>query len=183
VLRLHGLSRDAWERFRSKRVVFSDAIALGFKYNLTDLQAALGIHQLAKLPRFQERREQLAARYDSRLAELPGVSIQPRSLPGHTVRHALHLYLLLLDLDRFGVERNDIVAALRAENVGAAIHYRALHLEPYFVEAFGHRPGDFPVAAAASDRVLTLPLFPAMSDEDADDVLDAVERVVTRYAR
>lgn len=182
-LRLHGLSTDAWKRYATHTYVPSELQALGFKYNLTDLQAAIGLHQLAKLERHQRRREELAARYDRTLSSVPGVALQPRTLPGHEVRHALHLYLLLLDLARFSISRNEIVAALRAENIGAAIHYRALHLEPYFVERFGHRREDFPHAAAASDHVLTLPLSPGMSDEDADDVIRATTRVLGRYSR
>ena len=98
------------------------------------------------------------------------------------MRHALHLYLLMLDLPRFSASRNEIVAALRAEGIGAAIHYRALHLEPYFVERFGLPREAFPVAAALSDQVLTLPLSPGMTDADAADVLAATEKVLGAYA-
>lgn len=182
MLRLHGLSTDAWKRYATKSYVPSELRTLGFKYNMTDLQAALGIHQLAKLDRHQRRRDELAARYDATLAPLPGVELQQRTLAGHDVRHALHLYLLLLELDRFSVDRNTIVAALRAEGIGAAIHYRALHLEPYYVDRFGHAPEDFPHARAASDRVLTLPLTPGMTDADADDVLEATAKVLGAYA-
>lgn len=183
MLRLHGLSTDAWKRYATHTFVPSELHALGFKYNLTDLQAAIGIHQLAKLDAMQARRNELAARYDEVLRQLPGVTLQQRTLPGHEVRHALHLYLLLLDLERFRVSRNNIVAALRAENVGAAIHYRALHLEPYYQERYGHAPDDFPNAAAVSESVLTLPLTPGMTDRDAQDVLDATAKVLAAYAR
>lgn len=183
MLRLHGLSTDAWKRYATASYVPSELHALGFKYNLTDLQAAIGIHQLAKLERHQRRRDELAARYDAALADRPGVALQQRTLPGHEVQHAFHLYLLLLDLERFSVTRNEVVAALRAEGVGAAIHYRALHLEPYFIERFGHAPGDFPHAASLSDRVLTLPLSPGMSDADAEDVLTATAKVLDAYGR
>ena len=183
MLRLHGLSTDAWRRYARKEYMPSELHALGFKYNLTDLQAALGIHQLAKLPGFQARRHELAARYDAELSQLPGVTLQERTLPGHDVEHALHLYLLLLDLDALGASRNEIVQALRAENVGGAIHYRALHLEPYFVERLGLAPEAFPVALDASERVLTLPLTHGMTDDDAADVLAATRKVLTHYAR
>lgn len=182
MLRLHGLSTDAWRRYADKSFVPSAVHALGFKYNLTDLQAAIGIHQLAKVERFQARREALAERYDAALAALPGVSVQPRSLPGRATRHALHLYLLLLDLAAFEVGRDELVAALRAENIGAAIHYRALHLEPYFSELFGHAPEEFPHSLAAGARVITLPLTPGMSDEDASDVVRATTKVLGRYS-
>lgn len=183
MLRLHGLSTDAWERYARRSFVPSALHALGFKYNLTDLAAAIGIHQLAKLPSMQARRAQLAARYDAAFAALPSIRLQPRSLPGHDVRHALHLYLLVLDLDAIEATRDDVVGALRAENIGASVHYRALHLEPYFVERLGHAPGDFPHANALSDRVVTLPLSPGMSDADADDVVEATLKVLARYAR
>lgn len=181
MLRLHGLSTDAWKRYATQAYMPSELHALGFKYNLTDVSAALGIHQLAKLERHQQRREQLALRYDAALETLPGVGLQPRTVPGHEVRHALHLYLLVLEIEQFSASRNEIVAALRAEGIGAAIHYRALHLEPYFVEQFGHAPADFPHAASLSDRILTLPLTPGMSDADADDVLAATEKVLAAY--
>lgn len=182
MLRLHGLSTDAWKRYATKSYVPSELHALGFKYNLTDLQAAIGIHQLAKLERHQRRREELARHYDTALAERPDIVLQQRALPGHDVRHALHLYLLVLDLDRLRASRNEVVAALRAEGIGAAIHYRALHLEPYFVERLGYEPEEFPHASALSERVLTLPLSPGMSDADAEDVLAATVKVLDAYA-
>lgn len=181
MLRLHGLSTDAWKRYATKSYVPSELETLGFKYNLTDLQAAIGIHQLAKLERHQARREELAARYDEALAGEPGVSIQRRTLPGRMVRHALHLYLVLLDLDSYRVDRDEIVAALRAENIGAAIHYRALHLEPHYQRRFGLAPETFPVALDASARVLTLPLWPTMADGDAADVTGATLKVLNHY--
>ncbi|MDP9286558.1 MAG: DegT/DnrJ/EryC1/StrS aminotransferase family protein [Actinomycetota bacterium] len=183
MLRLHGLSTDAWRRYATQTFVRSELYGLGFKYNLTDLQAAIGIHQLAKLELHQRRREELASRYDAALGSLPGVALQPRSLPGHRVRHALHLYLLLLDPDWFTVSRDSIVDALRAENIGAAIHYRALHLEPYYVDRFGLAADELPNALRISERVLTLPLSPGMSDADADDVIEAVAKVLGHYAR
>jgi dTDP-4-amino-4,6-dideoxygalactose transaminase len=182
-LRLHGLSTDAWKRFAARSLVPSELLTLGFKYNMTDLQAALGIHQLAKLPRHQERREELAERYDAALRDLPGVGLQTRRPPGRDVRHALHLYLLLVDLDALAVGRDTLLEAFRAENIGAAVHYRALHLEPYFARRLAGRRYALPVAEDAWRRVLTLPLTPGMSDEDADDVLHAARKIFTRYAR
>ncbi len=182
-LRLHGLSTDAWKRFATKSFVPSELQTLGFKYNLTDLQASLGIHQLAKVERFQARREELALRYDAALQQLPGVGFQVRSPAGRDVRHALHLYLLVLDLKELSVDRDTILEAFRAENIGAAIHYRALHLEPYYARRFGLGAGTFPVSEDVWRRVLTLPLTPGMSDDDAGDVLRAAEKIFTRYAR
>jgi dTDP-4-amino-4,6-dideoxygalactose transaminase len=180
-MRLHGLSADAWRRFQDRTLRTNSLEVLGFKYNLTDLQAALGIRQLQKLERFQRRREQIAARYDDVLGTIPGLAFQARSFDDHHVRHSFHLYLVLLENGAFAVPRDQIVSALRAENIGAAIHYRALHLEPYYVRRFGHREDEFPSAAWASERILTLPLSPAMSDRDVDDVLVATRKVLGRY--
>ncbi len=182
VYRLHGLSRDAWLRYQTQRLVTSDAIYPGYKYNLTDLQASLGLHQLRKLERFLDVRERHALRYDSAFSSLAGVRLQPRPTDGGT-RHALHLYVLILDLDQFSVDRNQIVTALRAENIGAAIHYRALHTHPYYRDRFGYRPEDFPVAARTGDRIVSLPLTPGMTDADVQDVIEAVSRVLEAYRR
>jgi dTDP-4-amino-4,6-dideoxygalactose transaminase len=183
MLRLHGLSTDAWKRFATKSFVPSELETLGFKYNLTDLQASLGIHQLAKLEQFQIRREELARRYDDALCELPGVGFQTRSPEGRDVRHALHLYLLVLDLDELTVDRDTVVDAFRGENIGVAIHYRALHLEPHYMRRFGLAEEALPISADISRRVLTLPLSPSMNDDDAGDVLAAASRIFTTYAR
>lgn len=182
IWRLHGLDRDAWKRFHVQDLLLSHAVVPGFKYNMTDIDAALGLHQLRKLPHFLAVRERYAARYDAAFASLREVSTPPRpAAPGE--RHGLHLYLLLLDLDRLTVHRDQVVRALRAENVGAAIHYAAIHLHPYYARTFGHRRGEFPNAEWASDRVLTLPLTPAMSDEDVEHVVQAVHKVLGRYRR
>jgi dTDP-4-amino-4,6-dideoxygalactose transaminase len=181
ILRLHGLSRDAWERFRSKRVVFSDAVALGFKYNLTDLQAAMGLVQLRKLDQFMAVRLELATGYDEELADIPGLEAQPRPWTA-TERHAHHLYVVQVDRDEFGVGRDDLLAALRAENIGAGIHYRALHTHPYYRDALGLEPADLPVATALSERVLSLPLSAAMTRDDVVRVGAAIRRIHEYYA-
>ncbi len=183
ILRLHGLSTDAWKRFGTKSFVPSELETLGFKYNLTDLQASLGIHQLAKLERFHTRRQELAERYDEVLRDLPGVRFQARSPAGRNVGHALHLYLLLVDVDSLTVDRDTLLEAFRAENIGAAIHYRALHLEPYYVREFALEPGSLPVSEDVTRRILTLPLSPGMTDDDASDVLLAAQKIFFRYAR
>ena len=159
VLRLHGLSRDAWERFRSKRVIRSDAIALGFKYNLTDMQAAMGLVQLRKLDGFMDIRRRLASAYDHELADIPGLQAQPRPW-SNTEHHAHHLYVVQVDHDEFGIDRDDLLAALRAENIGAGVHYRAV----------------------LSKRVLSLPLSAAMAEDDVARVGDALRRIHRFYA-
>jgi dTDP-4-amino-4,6-dideoxygalactose transaminase len=180
--RLHGLSRDAWRRYQSKKLVRSDVIHPGFKYNMTDLQASLGLPQLRKQEAFLTVRERLARQYDAAFAGMPGVRLQQRPADGRS-RHALHLYVLILDLDQFRVDRDQVVEALRAENIGVGIHYRALHTHPYYRDRFGYRPEDFPNAALVGRSTLTLPLGPSMSDDDASDVIEAVTRVLSAYRR
>jgi dTDP-4-amino-4,6-dideoxygalactose transaminase len=181
ILRLHGLSRDAWERFRSKRVVFSDAIARGFKYNLTDIQAALGLVQLDRLEAFLEARRELASAYDRELADLPGLRAQPRPW-NDEVRHAHHLYVVEVTPEEFGLARDDLLAALRAENIGAGVHYRAVHMHPYYQDALSLSPDDLPVASLLSARVLSLPLSPAMTEQDVSRVGAALRRLHAFYA-
>lgn len=183
VMRLHGLSADAWRRFASKRLILSEAISPGYKYNMTDLQASLGIHQLRRLPEFQARREELAAFYDDAISDDWGVRRQYRPVVGSGSRHALHLYVLILDRQAFRVSRNEIVEALLAENIGAAIHYRGLHTQPFYRERYGYQLEDFPVAGDVGESILTIPLSPGMSDADAETVVDGVRKVLGHYRR
>lgn len=182
IYRLHGMSKDAWNRYRSRQLMLSDAIYPGYKYNLTDLQASLGIHQLRKQEEFLSIRERHAQLYDDAFQDLPGVRRQTR--PENTEnRHALHLYVLILDPEQFLVDRNQIVAALLAENIGAAIHYRALHTHPYYREQFGFKPDDYPNAFNIGSNIFTLPLSPGMSEADVFTVISAVYKVLTAYSR
>ena len=182
IYRLHGMNRDAWKRYKARGVIFSDAIYPGYKYNMTDIQASLGIHQLQKLESFLATREQYAAMYDHAFADMPEISLQPRPR-GIEGRHALHLYLLILNLERLTVDRDTILIALRAENIGAAVHYKALHLHSYYRERFGYMGGEFPNAEFASERVISLPLSPKMTPADVEDVIRAVQKVITYYRR
>jgi dTDP-4-amino-4,6-dideoxygalactose transaminase len=182
VYRLHGLSKHAWQRYASRQLLLSDAVYPGYKYNMPDLLAALGIHQLRKQEAFLETRERYANLYDEVFANMPGIRLQPRP-QDPADRHALHLYVLVLDLAQFRVSRNQIITALLAENVGAALHYRALHTHPYYRETFGYQLDDFPEAAVVGDSLLTLPLTPCMTESDLDDVIRAVTKVFEAYRR
>jgi dTDP-4-amino-4,6-dideoxygalactose transaminase len=180
--RLHGLSRDAWQRYSAHRLILSDAIYPGYKYNMTDLQASMGIHQLRKQEKFLTIRERYARIYDEAFSGFSGVRMQPRPAEDGA-RHALHLYVLILDRGQFRVGRNEIVSALIAENVGAAIHYRALHMHPYYRERFGYQPEDFPNAAEVGEGILSLPLTPGMAEKDVQDVVAAVHKVLGAYRK
>jgi len=182
VYRLHGLSKHAWQRYTSQRLVLSDAVYPGYKYNMPDLMASLGIHQLAKLEGFLKTRERYARIYDEVFATLPGVRLQPRPKDDAN-RHALHLYALILDPAQFKVSRDQIINALLAENIGAALHYRAVHMHPFYRETFGYKPEDYPVAASVGESILSLPLVPCMTEPDLADVIEGVTKVLSAYRR
>jgi dTDP-4-amino-4,6-dideoxygalactose transaminase len=180
VYRLHGLSKHAWQRYAARRLVLSDAVLPGYKYNMPDLMASLGIHQLNKLEGFLETRERYARIYDDVFGAMPGVRLQPRPKDPAN-RHALHLYVLILDPAQFRVPRNQIINALLAENIGAALHYRALHMHPYYRDTFGYQPDDYPLAAAVGENVFSLPLVPCMTESDLADVIEGVTKVLDAY--
>ena len=181
IYRQHGLTGDAWKRYSAGALRLSHVVCPGYKYNMTDLQASLGIHQLRKQEAFWETRERYARIYDRHFSEL-GLTHQPRP-DGVLDRHALHLYAARIDPAQFRVGRNQIVAALIAENIGAAIHYRALHTHPYYRERFNHAPEAFPNALAVGETVMSLPCTPGMSEENVYEVIEAVAKVLAAYRR
>jgi dTDP-4-amino-4,6-dideoxygalactose transaminase len=178
-LALHGLSADAWKRFSDEGFKHYEVVEPGFKYNMMDLQAAIGVHQLARVEENLRRREEIWAVYDEAFADLPVVPI-PAAAPG--TRHARHLYTLLVDLDRMTGSRDDVLTALHNEKIGTGVHYRALHLHPYYRDTFGYSRGDFPNAEWISDRTLSLPLSPKLTDADVESVVLAVSRTLSRLA-
>ena len=178
-LALHGLDADAWMRFSDKGFRHYEAVEPGFKYNKTDIQAALGIHQLARVERNLLRRQEIWAQYDLAFADLP-VFLPAPEAPG--TRHARHLYTLLLDIDRLRGDRDEVQAALHALKIGTGIHYRSVPLHRYYRDTFGYGRGDFPEAEWISDRTLSLPLSPKLSDDDVADVVHAVRQTVTQFA-
>jgi perosamine synthetase len=176
--RNHGFDTDFRER-QARGEVYSPMVELGYNYRLTDIQCALGLSQLAKAEGFLKRRTQIAEHYRAALAEVPAVSV-PAVDPA--VRHGWHIFPILLDLERLSADRRTVVAALRAENIGAAVHYVPAYWHPYY-ESLGYRRGLCPRAEAAFERLVTLPLFAAMSDADVDDVVTALRKVLGHYLR
>lgn len=175
VMRLHGMNRDAFDRFTSKTPAwYYEVIAPGFKYNLTDIASAMGIHQLAKLPRFLKRRQYLAARYFDRLEGLP--LILPADAPPGDV-HAWHLYVIRLSADA-RVTRDDVIQGLSDRGIGTSVHYVPLHRHPYWRDRYRLTPEMFPRADEAYQRMLSIPLFTAMSDADQDRVIAALGEVL-----
>ncbi|MGC8669237.1 MAG: UDP-4-amino-4,6-dideoxy-N-acetyl-beta-L-altrosamine transaminase [Chthonomonadales bacterium] len=177
--RNHGIATDHRER-QAAGAWFYEMIELGYNLRLSDIHAALGLSQLAKLPRWSSRRAEIAQRYTEAFSRLP--SVEPLPIKPY-VRHGHHLYVIRLRLDRLAVDRDHVFRALRAEGIGANVHYIPVHLHPYYQRTVGTRPGDCPVAEEAYREILTLPLFAAMSDSDVEDVIAAVYKVCEAYSR
>ena len=180
MMALHGISRDAWRRYGADSYKHWEIICAGYKYNMFDLQGALALSQLAKIERFWERRDALKARLDAGLADVPEVERLAKR-PG--IKHACHLYPLVLRTEMLEADRDAIMDAIEAENIGVGVHFRAAHLHPYYQETYGFRRGDFPRAEYYSDRTISLPLYPKMTEADADDVVAAVRKVIGRFRR
>ncbi|MGH7730966.1 MAG: DegT/DnrJ/EryC1/StrS family aminotransferase, partial [Candidatus Eiseniibacteriota bacterium] len=180
VLSLHGMDRDAWKRYAATGSWFYEVSAAGFKYNLSDILAAVGLAQLERFAEFQRRRAELAAGYAARLGDVAEVRL-PSVRPGTT--HAWHLYPIALDLERLTCDRARFIEELRAENIGATVNFIPIHLHPHYREALGPSAGRLRVAEDAYRRAVTLPLYPRMSDRDLEDVCAAVRKVVAAYRR
>jgi dTDP-4-amino-4,6-dideoxygalactose transaminase len=180
VMALHGISRDAWKRYGSEGYRHWDIIAPGYKYNMFDLQAALVRSQFDKLDAFHARRVALKSRLDDGLRDLQEIAFPAERA---WAAHAYHLYPIVVRSEMLRADRDTIMNAIQAENVGIGIHFRAVHLHPYYVDTFGFARGMFPIAEYYSDRTISLPLYPRMSDSDADDVVAAVRKVISRYRR
>lgn len=180
ILRLHGLSHDAWKRYSAEGFHPYETVEPGYKYNLTDLQASLGLHQLARIEASLAVRERLWRAYDAALAGLPAVEVPAPALPGE--RHARHLYTILLRLERLRIDRQQFLEALKAENIGAGVHFVPVHRHAYYRQKYGYQPGRFPNAEAIGDRIVSLPLSAKVSEADVQDVVAAIRKVVTYYA-
>ncbi|OGW45558.1 MAG: UDP-4-amino-4,6-dideoxy-N-acetyl-beta-L-altrosamine transaminase [Nitrospirae bacterium GWC2_57_9] len=178
LLRFHGMDREAWNRFGKKGNQHYEIIAPGFKYNMMDMQAALGLHQLKQLDGFIKRRTELALRYQKFLAGWPQLSL-PRT-PAYSHLHAWHLYTPLIKAETAGMDRDAFMQGMKERNIGTGLHYRAVHLYPYYREHFGFKRGDFPNAEAVSDGIVSLPLFPLMTDADQDRVVAAMADLFKR---
>lgn len=174
------MSRDAFDRYTEHGSWYYEVVLPGFKYNLTDLQAALGLVQLRRLPEMQERRLAAARRYTAGLAAVEEVETPP-SRPN--VGHAWHVYSLRLNLDRLSIDRSRFIEELRARNIGTSVHFIPLHLQPYYRDRYQLRPEDFPIATREYHRLVSLPLHPELTDQDVDDVIEAVADVAARYRR
>ncbi|MBI5506858.1 MAG: DegT/DnrJ/EryC1/StrS aminotransferase family protein [Deltaproteobacteria bacterium] len=180
IRRLHGISRDAWKRYTAEGSWYYEVEALGFKYNMTDINASLGLHQLDRLGEFQKRRHELIALYEENLAQVPGI-VTPE-VPSD-VESAWHLYVVRLDPKRLRTTRNEVIELLKADNIGTSVHFIPAPLHPLYQQRLGCRKEDFPNAVGLYEQSISLPLFPAMADDDVLSVCRSLERIVAENQR
>ncbi len=177
---LHGMSHDAWNRYSDAEFKHYLIVSPGYKYNMMDLQAAIGIHQLKRFTKNQKRREEIWNKYNKVFADLPVIIPSP---PEPNTKHAYHLYTILADLDKLKVNRDTILKALKAENIGVGVHFIALHLHPFYSKEYKLNRGDFPNAEYISDRTISLPFSSALSNKDVADVIQAVRKIFLYYKK
>lgn len=180
-LALHGMTRDAWDRYTERGSWYYQVVDAGFKYNMTDIQAALGLHQLARQEDLRAAREHVAARYTQALAPYAELVETPTVRP--EVRHAWHLYPIRLRLERLRIDRAEVIERLRERGIGTSVHFIPVHLHPYYRERYGFREGEYPVTEDAWIRLISLPLYPDLTEEEVDRVTRAVIDVLTAHAR
>jgi len=180
MMRLHGISRDAWKRYSAEGSWYYEVMESGYKYNLTDIQSAIGIVQLGKCDAMNAARKKIATRYTNEFAkertlEVPTV--------GENRESSWHLYVLRLNLEELNITRSEMIEKLRARGIGTSVHFIPLHMHPYYKRAYGYKADDFPVASREYERYLSLPIFPGMTDAQIDIVIESVLEIVTDAAR
>ena len=175
---LHGMSRDAYMRYSAHGSWYYEVVRQGFKYNMTDIQAALGLAQLRKLAAMDARRREIVDRYNSAFGQMEEFQIPARR---PDVEHAWHLYVLRLNLDRTGLGRDRFIQELQQRNIGTSVHFIPLHMQPYYRDKYHYQPSDFPVARREFERIVSLPLSPKLTDDDVTDGIAAVKEVVQQF--
>ena len=177
IMSLHGISRDAWKRFTAEGSWYYEIIAPGFKYNLTDIAAAIGLHQVRKADRLHRQRAKWAAYYTEHLSDVEEL-ILPREEANRV--HSWHLYAVRLKLDQLKIDRAQCITELKQRGIGTSVHWMPLHMHPYYRETYGHRPADLPNAAALYPEMITLPLYPDLTEADAQYVCATLKEVITQ---
>jgi len=180
VMRLQGISRDAWKRFGKSGFAHWEQTLAGHKCNMTDLNASLGLHQIKKVERFMTLRKKYVAMYDNAFADVPELetlAVRDYATPAH------HIYIIALHLERLTTDRDGFLDAIQSAGIGVAVHYVALHLQPYYVKNFNTKPQDYPIASNYSERVISLPLYPKMSSDDVERVIGTVTDLIKKFRR
>jgi perosamine synthetase len=180
LMRLHGMSQDAWKRYSAQGSWRYEVLEAGFKYNLTDIQAALGLVQLAKCDAMWRRRAAIAETYNQGLSSLDAYRILQVA---SEIQHAWHLYVMLVDPVVLRIHRDQVIEELRGRGIGTAVHFIPLHLHPYYQRVWGYRPGGFPVAENYFGKCISLPIYPGMSDGDVDRVVESLNDIASKFRR
>jgi perosamine synthetase len=180
IMSLHGISKDAWKRYTSEGSWYYEILYPGYKYNLTDIAAAIGLEQLKKCDRFWEARKKIAKIYDYAFEDVPEIRTPVWS---DSVKHAWHLYVIQLRFERLRIGRSEFIQALKKEGVGASVHFIPLHLHPFYRDTFGYKPHDFPAASAAFERIISLPIYPRMTEGNVESVIAAVKKIARENRR
>ena len=180
VLALHGLSRDAWKRFSDEGYKHYKVVECGYKYNMMDIQAALGIHQLARVEQNWKVRQKIWSHYIDAFSDLP---VELPAEPEPETRHAHHLFTVLIDEDKTGISRDRFLDAMTAENIGVGVHYLSLPEHPYYQENLAWKPEDYPHAMRIGRQTVSLPISAGLSDQDTEDVINAVRNIIEHFAR
>jgi perosamine synthetase len=175
MMSLHGISHDAWKRYTKEGSWYYEVVSPGFKYNLTDIAAAIGIEQLKKCNEFWQARQSIAMVYEKAFADLKGIQVP---LYRKDVQHAWHLFVIQVELERLRINRNQFIDALREKEIGTSVHFIPLHLHPYYRDKFGYKPGDFPNASTVFERIVSLPIYPKMTEGEVERVIEAVREIV-----
>ncbi len=181
LMKFHGMNREAWKRFAASGTPNYDIMMPGFKYNMMDIQAAIGIHQLPRLDGFIDQRTEIAEFYNREFADVE--ELVPPAYAPYEQRHAWHLYTPLVRVERLTIDRDSFMAELKKHNIGSGLHYKAIHHHAWYREHLGIADNELPVASYASERILSLPLFPRMTLDDARDVVEAVKSVIAANRR
>jgi len=180
IMSLHGISRDAWKRFTAEGSWYYEIMAPGFKYNLTDIASAIGLHQLRKANRLHRERTRWAEYFSRRLADVEEILL-PRQLPDRI--HSWHLYVIRLRLDRLTLDRAQFIEEMKKAGVGVSVHWMPLHLHPYYRDTYGYRSEDLPQAAALYPEIISLPLYPDLTEADADHVCGTIRDIVRLHSK
>jgi len=180
VLSLHGMSHDAWNRYSKEGNWYYEIVAPGFKYNMTDIAAAIGLVQLEKLESMQARRQAISARYTAAFADCEALQCPTEHAD---ILHSWYLYVLRLNLNTLTIDRAQFIEELKARNIGSSVHFIPIHLHPYYRDKYGYRPSDYPVAYENYQRIISLPMSAKHTDQDIDDVIEAVLGIVKKHKR
>ena len=178
ILSLHGISKNAWKRYGKEGFQHWELLMPGYKYNMFDVQASLGIHQIKKVESFLNRRVQIVKKYNDAFEKTEEIQLLK---PESNIKHAHHLYVIVIKTENLKVSRDEVLNEIQKRGIGVAVHFRSLHLQPFFKQHFNYKKGMFPQAEYLSDRVISLPLYPKMTDEDVSRVIETVLGVLHSF--